>query len=345
MERTNNLNIIDLKPLMTPDAIKKELPLPEELAEVVVEGRRVIQRILIHEDPRPIVVAGPCSIHDPEASLEYARRLKRLQDDLGKRVLLVMRCYFEKPRTTIGWKGMLYDPYLDGSDDIEAGFRMARRLMLRVTEIGLPVATEILDPIVPQYLCDLISWAAIGARTTESQVHRQMASGLSMPVGFKNATDGNLAIAIEAIKAASNAHSFLGINHEGRTAIATTRGNRFTHLVLRGGKNGPNYQSEHVAFAEVLLRKASVRTGILIDCSHANCSKDPRRQRVAFNDVLDQLRAGNHSIIGMMLESFLEEDSQPLDSPKSLRPGVSITDPCIGWEETEELISALAAWR
>ena len=342
MERTDNLNIIELKPLTTPDAIKQELPLSHDLADVIVEGRAHIRRIVAGQEKIPLVITGPCSVHNSKDAIEYARRLQILQQELAGKVLLVMRCYFEKPRTTIGWKGMLYDPFLDGSDNIEEGIRMTRRLLLDVTAMGLLTATEILDPIVPQYLADLIGWAAIGARTTESQIHRQMASGLSMPIGFKNATDGSLAIAIEAIKAARSPHSFLGINHEGRASIATTRGNQFAHLVLRGGKSSPNYGAEYVAFAEILLRKAAVSTGILIDCSHANSRKNPRGQRTAFLDVLDQKRAGNQSIIGMMLESFLEEGNQSVSASHPLRPGVSITDPCIGWDETEDLIRRLA---
>jgi 3-deoxy-7-phosphoheptulonate synthase len=399
MERTENLYIEEIRPLISPKDLKRELPLPDDLAGVVVRARGDIQRILTRKDARPLIITGPCSLHDEEATLEYATRLRRLQQDLGEKVLLVMRAYFEKPRTTVGWKGMLYDPWLDESDDIQEGFRRSRRLLLEITRIGLPAATEILDPIVPQYLTDMVSWASIGARTAASQIHRQMASGLSMPIGFKNSTDGNLKIAIEAIKTASRPHVFLGITAEGQTGIASTRGNPHGHLVLRGGASGPNYQSEYVAFAEELQRKAGIANGIIIDCSHANANKDHRQQRVVFHDVLEQIRAGNRSIAGMMLESFLFEGNQsvpekrqagdlrpeaggkkekagvrspeaggtdgsgnrgaqpsvlspqsssspPASSLKSqvssLHYGVSVTDKCIAWEETEELIRHLA---
>jgi 3-deoxy-7-phosphoheptulonate synthase len=253
-----------------------------------------------------------------------------------------MRAYFEKPRTSLGWKGMLYDPYLDGSYDIEEGFRRARDILLEIAKIGLPAGTEFLDPIVPQYFAELISWAAIGARTTESQVHRQMASGLSMPVGFKNSTDGNLMPAVDAIKAASSAHSFMGINREGKVIIAETRGNEYGHLVMRGGSSAPNYGSEYVAFAEILLRKAQISTGVIIDCSHSNSRKDHKQQRTPFFDIADQIQHGNRLIAGVMLESFLKEGNQKPRKPEELEYGISLTDKCIGWEETEELIRHLA---
>lgn len=344
MEFTDNLNILEFKPLVSPEELKSELPLSPELAKVVVKSRAIIQRIIAREDLRSLVVVGPCSLHDREASLEYARRLKELQDSIGQRVLLVMRAYFEKPRTSVGWKGMLYDPHLDESDQIEEGFRQARGLLLEITKIGLPAATEILDPIVPQYLADLVSWAAIGARTTESQIHRQMASGLSMPIGFKNATDGNLDVAVQALKASRVPHSFLGISRQGMVSIACTRGNSFGHLVLRGGKNKPNYGSEYVAFAETLLRKNGLPPAILIDCSHDNSRQNHRLQRDVLHDVRGQLKAGCQSIIGVMLESFLEEGRQSIPTNlRELKFGVSLTDQCLGWEETAELIQALAA--
>ncbi|MBN1865909.1 3-deoxy-7-phosphoheptulonate synthase [Candidatus Sumerlaeota bacterium] len=342
MELTDNVNIVEIEPLIAPEALKAELPMSESHTRVVLEGRRSIQRILAGDDARRMAIVGPCSVHDPDAALEFARRLRRLQDQVGERVVLVMRAYFEKPRTSVGWKGMLYDPYLDNSDDMQEGFRRARRLLLAVAELGLPSATELLDPIVPQYLCDLVSWAAIGARTTESQIHRQMASGLSMPIGFKNSTDGTLASAIDGIRAARSPHAFLGITGEGRVAKATTRGNRYGHLVHRGGVAGPNYAAEYVAFTEVLMRKAGLPARILIDCSHDNSRKDPKRQATVFLDVVEQLRAGNRSIVGTMLESFLEEGNQPLCQPPSgLKYGLSITDKCLGWEETEGLIRKL----
>ncbi len=342
MEQTDNLNILQFKPLITPNELKKELPKTEGAARVVAISRQSIQDILANRDKRRIVIAGPCSLHDRKATLEYAGRLRELQDEVSEKILLIMRTYFEKPRTTLGWKGMLYDPFLDNSYNIEEGFRRARGLLLSIGELGLPTATELLDPIVPQYMADLVSWAAIGARTTESQIHRQMASGLSMPVGFKNSTDGNLTAAIDAIKAAQSPHSFMGINADGQVVIAETRGNKYGHLVMRGGSQGPNYGSEYVAFAGVLLHKAGVPCGILIDCSHANSGKAHERQRKVLYDVAEQVKQGNRSIAGVMLESFLSEGNQQPGKPENLKYGVSLTDKCIGWNETEELIRYLS---
>jgi len=317
--------------------LRDELPLPDRVAGMVLGSRAAIQDILMGKDERRILIVGPCSLHDPDAALQYAQRLKALQEDVQDKWLLVMRAYFEKPRTTLGWKGMIYDPHLDHSYDIEAGLRRARGLLLDMAKLGLPTATEFLDPIVPQYLADLVSWAAIGARTTESQIHRQMASGLSMPVGFKNSTDGNLRPAVDAIRAALSAHSFMGISREGQVIIAETRGNAYGHLVLRGGSAGSNYGSEYVAFAEALMQKTGVSTGIIIDCSHANSDKDHTQQARVFHDVVQQMGA-NTRIAGLMLESFLEEGRQAFDSPDKLTYGVSLTDACIGWDETEALI-------
>ncbi|HOQ05052.1 MAG TPA: 3-deoxy-7-phosphoheptulonate synthase [Anaerohalosphaeraceae bacterium] len=342
MEYTDNLNIRCFKPLITPGQLKEEIPQTEAQAHVVAASRRTVEAILTQRDGRRIVITGPCSLHDVEASLEYARRLRRLQDEVADKLLLIMRTYFEKPRTTLGWKGMLYDPHLDGSYDIENGIRQSRRILSEITSMGLPAATEFLDPIVPQYLAEFISWAAIGARTSESQIHRQMASGLSMPIGFKNATDGNLEIALDAIRAAMSAHSFLGIDRNGQVIIAETRGNKYGHLVMRGGSSGPNYTSEYVAFAEVLLRKAQIPNGIIIDCSHANSHKNHKRQREALFDIADQIRTGNKSIAGIMLESFLKEGKQSIGASGGLKFGVSLTDSCISWEETEELIKYFA---
>lgn len=342
MELTDNLNIKAFKPIISPAELKEHFPQTDGIAHLVADSRSAIQNILTGIDKRRLVVAGPCSIHDPDAALEYAQKLKKLQDEVKDSVLIVMRTYFEKPRTTLGWKGMLYDPCLDGSYDIEKGFRMARGLLVDIANISLPAATEFLDPIVPQYLADLISWSAVGARTTESQIHRQMASGLSMPIGFKNSTDGNLSHAVEAIRASASAHSFMGIDSQGKVIIAETKGNRFGHLVMRGGSGAPNYTSEYVAFARVLLSKAGISNGIVIDCSHANSNKDYKKQRIAFFDVVDQIRQGGTQLAGFMLESFLEEGSQPLEDPKKLKYGVSLTDSCIGWNETEELIRNLA---
>ena len=342
MELTDNLNIHQFKPLTSPDDMKVDLPETEAASQIVAESRRQIERILRGEDRRRMVIVGPCSLHDLDATLDYARRLKKVQQETSQRVLIVMRAYFEKPRTTLGWKGMLYDPHLDLSYDIDFGIRQCRKILCEISEIGLPCATEFLDPIVPQYLADLISWAAIGARTTESQIHRQMASGLSMPIGFKNATDGNLNVALDAIKASSNPHSFLGIDRNGKVIIAETKGNKYGHLVLRGGNSGPNYASEYVAFAEVLLQKQHVPNGMVIDCSHANSHKNHKRQREVLFDIADQITAGNKSISGVMLESFIGEGSQSIGSPGGMKYGVSLTDKCIDWDETEELIRHLA---
>lgn len=341
MELTDNLNIRAFKPLPSPEEVKAEWPETDETSRVVASTRRAIEAILTNADPRRLVITGPCSLHDHDASLEYARRLVALQARVADKLLLVMRTYFEKPRTTLGWKGMLYDPHLDGSYDIDAGIRRSRAILAELAALGVPAATEFLDPIVPQYLSDLVSWAAIGARTAESQIHRQMASGLSMPIGFKNATDGNLTVALDAIKAAMSPHSFLGIDRNGQAIIAETRGNRFGHLVMRGGTAGPNYSSEYVAFAEVLLQKAHVSNGLVIDCSHANSHKNFRNQRLVVSDIAQQLRRGSRIIAGAMLESFLEEGNQPVTSPQ-LKFGRSVTDSCIGWDETEQLVQHLA---
>ncbi|MHC5156881.1 MAG: 3-deoxy-7-phosphoheptulonate synthase [Planctomycetota bacterium] len=342
MELTDNLNIIQFKPLTTPEQLKAELPETDAAAHVVAESRRQIERILRREDKRRMLIVGPCSLHDEEATLDYARRLLKAQKGCSEQVLIVMRAYFEKPRTTLGWKGMLYDPHLDGTYDLDLGIRTSRKLLCKIAETGVPCATEFLDPIVPQYLADLIAWAAIGARTAESQIHRQMASGLSMPVGFKNGTDGNLAVAMDAIKAASNPHSFLGIDRKGQVIVAETRGNKYGHLVMRGGTSGPNYTSEYIAFAEVLLNKLHVPNGIVVDCSHANSHKNYQRQRESLMDIADQIQAGNTCIAGVMIESFLDEGKQSIGAAGGLKYGVSLTDSCIGWDETEELIRYLA---
>lgn len=296
-----------------------------------------MRRILRGEDTRLLVIVGPCSIHDPEAALEYARRLSALADELSSKMYIVMRVYFEKPRTTIGWKGLINDPGLDDSCDVERGLRLARRLLLEITALGLPAATEFLDPIVPQYTADLVTWAAIGARTTESQTHREMASGLSMPVGFKNGTDGSVQTALDAMRSARSPHSFLGIDENGVTSIVKTTGNSDVHLVLRGGRQGPNYSPEHVAGAAAAARRAGVPSAIMVDCSHANSGKNPANQPAVWRSVLEQRAAGTREIIGAMLESNLHEGAQnPSDRP--LRYGVSITDACMSWETTEALL-------
>lgn len=342
MELTDNLNIKQFKPLTAPETLKVDLPETEAAAHLVAQSRRQVEQILCRVDKRRMIIVGPCSLHDEEATLDYARRLHKAQKGCSEQVLIIMRAYFEKPRTTLGWKGMLYDPHLDGSYDLDLGIRKSRKLLCEIAEIGVPCATEFLDPIVPQYLADMITWAAIGARTTESQIHRQMASGLSMPIGFKNATDGNISVAMDAIKAASNPHSFLGIDRKGQVIVAETNGNKYGHLVMRGGTAGPNYSSEYVAFAEVLLSKANLTTGLVVDCSHANSHKNYKRQHEVLLDVADQIQLGNTSIAGVMLESFINEGRQSIGAAGGLNYGTSLTDSCIGWDETEELIGRLA---
>jgi 3-deoxy-7-phosphoheptulonate synthase len=339
MVRTNNLNVSGLTPLIAPADLKQVLPLSEEDAEFVARARSQVQDILWNRDPRMMVVIGPCSIHDPEAALDYAERLARLNRELQDQLLLVMRVYFEKPRTTIGWKGLINDPDLNGTHQISKGLGIARRLMLNITAMGLPVATEMLDPITPQYMADTISWGAIGARTTESQTHREMSSGLSFPVGFKNGTDGNLQIAIDAMGAACHPHSFLGINREGRTSIVRTTGNPDVHIVLRGGNLKPNFEAADIAQAQEKLDQASIKTSLMVDCSHANSLKDHRRQEAVMQDVMVQVAAGNGSIGSLMIESFLKEGNQKMaDKLEDLEYGVSITDKCVDWETTERML-------
>jgi len=339
MVRTNNLNVSGLTPLIAPADLKQVLPLSEEDAEFVAKSRAQVQDILWNRDPRMMVVIGPCSIHDPKAAIEYAERLAKLNSELHDQLLLVMRVYFEKPRTTIGWKGLINDPDLNGTHLISKGLGIARRLMLNITAMGLPVATEMLDPITPQYMADTISWGAIGARTTESQTHREMSSGLSFPVGFKNGTDGNLQIAIDAMGAACHPHSFLGINREGRTSIVRTTGNPDVHIVLRGGNDKPNYAAADIAQAEKKLDKAGIKTTLMVDCSHANSLKDHNRQEAVMQDVMKQVAAGNAKIGSLMIESFLKEGNQKMaDKLEDLEYGVSITDKCVNWETTERML-------
>lgn len=334
----SNVNIISDKLLPSPFEVIRRLPLTEALQERIAQHRIDLQRILDGDDGRLFVVVGPCSIHDPDAALEYAERLVRLAERVQDRLLLVMRVYFEKPRTVSGWKGFINDPYRDDSFQIEDGLFRARDLLLRLAEMGLPVATEALDPITPQYLGDLIAWTAIGARTTESQTHREMASGLSTPVAFKNGTDGNIEVAINAVRSASLPHRFLGINQDGRCSVFHTRGNRYGHIVLRGGLQ-PNYDAASIAACEARLEKAGLRPSIVVDCSHGNSSKDPSRQPIVFRDCIDQVVSGSRSIVGMMLESHLFAGRQDIPAdPTQLRYGVSVTDACIDWETTEELI-------
>jgi len=336
---TSNLRVKEMARLLPPSAIKAIAPMTDATNATVVTGREVITRILQREDPRLLVVVGPCSIHDTSAALEYATRLNKLRRELDDLFYIVMRVYFEKPRTTIGWKGLINDPHLDGTYDIETGFRKARMLLHEINSLGLPAATEFLDPIVPQYIADLVSWAAIGARTTESQTHREMASGLSMPVGFKNSTDGSLQIAIDAMRSAMTPHNFLGIDQDGVTSIFRTTGNPVSHVVLRGGRLRPNYDAESIREAEKALIKAGLPPILMVDCSHANSGKLHTRQEEVWQSLVQQLKAGTPSLIGVMIESHLNEGSQPIPSDLSqLRYGISVTDACLNWEVTERML-------
>jgi 3-deoxy-7-phosphoheptulonate synthase len=343
MQITENLNIEAFEPMPTPEEIHGRVPLSDAAAESVLTGRRTLERILDGKDPRIFVVVGPCSIHDPVAGLDYARRLKQLADEVAGTMLLVMRVYFEKPRTATGWKGYINDPRMDDSFHIEEGMQKAREFLLAVNEIGLPAGTEALDPIAPQYLGDLIGWAAIGARTSESQTHREMSSGLSAPVGFKNGTDGSLDAAVNAIISASSPHSFLGINMQGRSSVVRTAGNRYGHLVLRGGGGRPNYDTVSVALAEAALAKAKLPHNIVVDCSHANSYKKPELQPLVMQDCINQIcaqrKAGHRSIVGLMIESFIEAGNQAIpDDLSQLKYGCSVTDACVDWPTTEKMI-------
>jgi 3-deoxy-7-phosphoheptulonate synthase len=343
MQQTQDLNVVSLQPMLTPRELKADIPMTEDANSTVVTGRRAIQAALHGEDDRMLAIVGPCSIHDPEAALEYAGRLRMIQEETRDRLVLVMRTYFEKPRTTIGWKGLINDPHLDGSYDIDTGLRTTRSLLLQVNAMGMPTATELLDPIVPQYIADLVSWASIGARTTESQTHREMASGLSMPVGFKNSTDGNMQVAVEALESARHAHHFLGIDQDGKSSVVATRGNAYGHLILRGGRGGANYDPVSIAQTEEHLAAAGLDPRFVVDCSHANSGRRFRLQRHVLRSILQQRIEGARSIVGFMIESNLEEGNQPF--PKegaALRHGVSITDPCIGWDETAHLLRRAA---
>jgi 3-deoxy-7-phosphoheptulonate synthase len=343
MTELENLNIRAQQVLITPGELKAELPVTEPVTRLVQRARAAVRDILRREDPRLLVVVGPCSIHDADAALDYASRLVRLSAELDDTLLIVMRAYFEKPRTTVGWKGLINDPHLDDTFEIAEGLALARRLLLRIGEMGLPMSTEALDPITPQYLQDLISWSAIGARTTESQTHREMASGLSSAVGFKNGTDGGLEVALNALKSVASPHSFLGINLDGQVAVLQTRGNPNAHLVLRGGSQGPNYDARSISVAEQALEQSGLAANIMVDCSHANSSKDHNRQPLVARDIAGQIRDGNTSIIGLMIESNLGAGNQPLSANRAeMRYGVSVTDACIDWETTETLLRELA---
>ncbi len=329
-------------PLLAPDAVLEELPLSGEHAAVVIDGRSGVQGVLDRADDRLLAVVGPCSVHDPDATLEYAERLARLARDLSDELLIAMRVYFEKPRTTTGWKGLINDPHLDGSGDVNAGLHLARRVLLGVLDTGLPVGCEFLDPITPQYIADAVSWGAIGARTTESQTHRQLGSGLSMPVGFKNRTDGNVQVAVDAVRAAAAPHAFAGIDRDGTPAILYTRGNADCHVILRGGKGRPNYEPADVASALALLEASGLPARVMIDLSHDNSGKDPDRQPGVAAEVGRQIAAGNDAIVGVMIESFLLAGRQDLEPGVKPRYGQSITDGCIGWETTTEVLEGLA---
>jgi 3-deoxy-7-phosphoheptulonate synthase len=339
MYRTQDLHVKEIVRLSTPRELKAQTPPTEAVNATVARSRERVIRILRQEDPRLLVVIGPCSIHDEKGALEYATRLNALRKEFADRMEIVMRVYFEKPRTTIGWKGLINDPHLDGSQDIETGLKIARRLLLEITGVGLPAATEFLDPIVPQYIADLITWAAIGARTTESQTHREMASGLSMPVGLKNSTDGSLQIAVDAMGATRHSHSFVGINEDGVTSIVRTTGNPHAHVVLRGGRTKTNYDAESIRAAEEKLISEKLPPVLMVDCSHANSEKQHTKQEDVWRSVIQQRIEGTRSLIGLMVESNIAEGSQPIPKNlKDLRYGVSITDSCIGWETTERML-------
>lgn len=339
MKQLDNLNVLSITPIVTPAELKAKLPLTESAAHTVDTGRNAVRAILDQEDRRMMIITGPCSIHDCKAAYDYAERLRALASDLEDRILLLMRTYFEKPRTTVGWKGLLNDPNLDGSFDVPSGLSKAREILLRIAEIGVPAAVEFLDPIVPQYLADLVSWASIGARTSESQTHREMASGLSMPVGFKNSTDGNLQVAVDALLAAREQHHFMGIDSDGRTGVVTTRGNPWAHIILRGGRGRPNYDPVSVIETAEMLNRMGLPQRIVIDCSHANCGKRHELQAHVLNDVIQQRIEGRDALVGVMIESNLKGGRQLLPKDLSqLEYGVSITDACLGWETTESLL-------
>ena len=339
---TSNLHVAGFQPLIAPEELLAELPLGTAQAVVVQRSREAVRRVLAGEDDRLLVVVGPCSVHDVRAAVDYAVRLAGTAADLADELCVVMRVYFEKPRTTIGWKGLINDPGLDGSHDVHRGLRTARRLLLEVVDLGLPVGCEFLDPNSPQYIADTVSWGAIGARTTESQVHRQLASGLSMPVGFKNGTDGSVKVAVEACRAAHGAHVFFGLDASGRASVVTTTGNPDVHVILRGGTGGPNYQPEHVSSALDAVQQAGMPRTVMIDASHGNSRKDHVRQAVVAGEIAAQAGDGQRGIAGVMLESFLVPGRQELTDPRSLTYGQSITDACLGWDATAGVLTDLA---
>ncbi|XKM13979.1 3-deoxy-7-phosphoheptulonate synthase [Orbaceae bacterium ac157xtp] len=341
-DKLNNVRIKNEFQLITPDELKSLLPLKKKWEDQIAQSRQDIINILEHKDHRLLVVCGPCSVHDAKAAIEYAHKLKELADKVKNELFIVMRVYFEKPRTTVGWKGMINDPFMDNSFNIEHGLKQARKLLLEITKIGLPIATEALDPNTPQYIGDLISWSAIGARTTESQTHREMASGLSMPVGFKNGTDGGLDVAINAMKSASMSHRFVGINQQGQVSVLQTNGNPHGHVILRGGK-ASNYDEQSVKLCEEQMQKAGLIPNLMIDCSHGNSNKDYRRQPVVIDSIIEQIQNGNKSIIGVMIESNLFEGNQSSEIPQDqLKYGVSVTDACISWDTTYDVLLKMA---
>ena len=336
MKLTDNLNVVDVIPLISPETLKEDLPVSETAAETVITARKAIQQILAGKDQRLLVIVGPCSIHDADAAHDYAERLKKLADQVAETILIVMRVYFEKPRTTVGWKGLINDPELNGSHKINEGIKLARKILLATNNMGLPCATETLDPITPQYLADLISWSAIGARTTESQTHRELASGLSMPVGFKNGTNGGLNVALNAMASAQQPHHFLGISQEGASSVIQTSGNNFVHLVLRGGSNGPNFDAVSIHNAADELASDGLPKAIMIDCNHANSGKDPERQELVLRNLILQIKDGDQSIIGTMIESNINGGNQPIS--KDMKYGVSVTDACLDWDNTNRIL-------
>jgi 3-deoxy-7-phosphoheptulonate synthase len=342
-DKINNINVDAVEVLDTPEQLRHELPVSDAAFQTVIRGRAEIQDVLDGKDPRLVVVVGPCSIHDPEAALVYAKRLRALADEVKDVLLVVMRVYFEKPRTTVGWKGLINDPDMDDSFHIAKGLRIGRKILLDIAELGLPAGSEALDPVSPQYLSELISWSAIGARTTESQTHREMSSALSMPVGFKNGTDGGVEVALNALESVGVPHHFLGVNVQGQTAVIRTKGNKYGHIILRGGSKGPNYDSVNVAVVDQELEKRHLRRAIIVDCSHANSNKDHNLQPLVMENVVEQAAEGNRSVVGVMIESNLHAGKQSIPKDlKQLKYGVSVTDACVSWETTEQMLRKAA---
>lgn len=338
MSKLENIHISEITPIITPNDLKANFKISEETSNFVINSRQTISNIIQKKDNRLLFIVGPCSIHDPKAALEYAKKLAPFVKKYNDKMQIVMRVYFEKPRTNIGWKGLINDPDLNGTNNIEKGLKNARDIMLEILELGIPTGSELLDPILPQYYADLICWASIGARTSESQTHREMASGLSMPIGFKNATDGNIDVAIHAIQAAKHPHAFIGVTQDGSIARVESKGNQDAHLIIRGGSNGPNYSSVEMEEHLDKINQSSIKTGILVDCSHGNSRKKAENQHKVLNSILNQISNGNTNILGVMVESFLNHGNQNIKEP-SLTYGQSVTDECIGWSETEALLA------